>query len=155
MGFLRKLEELFAAVAFAEAGEFEAARQMAAGPRRGVAVLMGTEADQRVLAHAQGIARRIGAGLELLLVGPEAQAKAQGLLQGLGPGERPRLSVLPKGCIKKAVLRHTREHKGIQLVVADSVKALNEHCQEEGRRLTGILRQLSCPLVLVSELQGP
>src|SRR5665648_1239735 len=66
-GISKKLEELVSAASFAEAGEFDTARDMLDGGRKVLLVLTGRETDVKSLKYAFSIAARTQAGLEVLV----------------------------------------------------------------------------------------
>jgi hypothetical protein len=65
--------------------------------------------------------------------------------------------VRKNGCVKEAIVRHTRNRNDLVCVVIESTDALEIDCSRESTKLAGIWERLGCPLALVSdklELQG-
>ncbi len=151
----KKIEDAFAAAAFAEAGEFETAREFARGSRKVLLVLTGGVSDEKSFAYAVNVAGRIGASLEVILfsnkkLDDETLGCFRRTVEQEGVGfqiERVR------GCMKTEILKRTTGQSNIQFVVAESIKALSVECEDEGRSLRGVLKKLSCPLVLVSSAE--
>ncbi len=148
----KKLEGLFSAASFAEAGEFETARDLLAGERKVLLVLTGRETDIKSLKYALSIAHRTDASLEVLASGGDATAGVLSLCEEEARKEAVGLKVVKKhGCIKEAVVRYARDRRDLVCVVIESTDALNHGCSHEQKRLTGIWEKLGCPLALVSE----
>ncbi len=152
---IRKLNKAFddtmAASAFAEAGEFETARQIAKGNRR---ILLGIRKDgisSKTLLYALNACKRIGNGLDILYISPDGveteelrefmdKLSAEGITFNL---------IKRSGCLKKEILEYVKERKNIDFVVIESSEDLETDCRE------GTLREawhgLKCPLVVVME----
>ena len=153
--FGKKIEDQFAAAAFAEAGEFEAARELAKGSRKVLLVLTGSLADTKSFTYAMSVAKRIDAGLEIMCF--SSRKPDNGMLeyyQNLLEQKKVEFHIkIVSGCMKTRILEYTTKRSNIQFVVAESLDALNDECQQEDRSLRGTLKGLSCPLVLVSEME--
>lgn len=149
----KKLEGLFSAATFAEAGEFETARELLGGERKVLLVLTGRESDTKSLKYALSIARRTLAGLEVLVTDTsETVAGLLKLCEQEAHKEAVALKVIRKsGCIKEAVIRYAKDRRDLVCVVIESTDALDTGCSGEQKRLTGIWEKLGCPLALVSE----
>jgi hypothetical protein len=153
--FRKKMEDLLSAATFAEAGEFETARELARGSKKVLLVLTGNNTDSKSFTYAMSVARRIEAGLEILYFsnrkpGDDLLAYFRNLLEQNGiEFDLKRVS----GCMKAKILEYTTKRSDIQFIVAESIEVLNDDCQQESRSLRGTLKRLSCPLVLVSELE--
>ncbi len=149
----KKLEKLFSAASFAEAGEFETARELAAGDRKVLLVLSGRETDVKALKYALSISKRTDAALEVLTTadGP-ATEKMLNLCKQQAREDSVACSLVKKnGCIKKALVAHTKNRRDFLCVVIESTDALDIDCSREERKLAGIWDRLGCPLALVSE----
>lgn len=149
----RKFEDFMSAASFAEAGEFETAREMLAGRKKVLLVLTGSEPDAKSLRYALNTAQRTDASLEVLVTSSSDSTKR--LLQECADQAREAavgLEVVRRtGCIKEAIISHTKRRQDILCVVVESTGALNIECSQEDRRLEGVWKKLGCPLVLVSE----
>jgi hypothetical protein len=149
---IKKFEDAMCAAAFAEAGEFETAREIAKGRQKVLLTLTGNVSDRKSFKYALNICRRIGAGLEILNI-----SKNDEMLQMLKEfqNELKRGGVAceifqESGCIKEAIIHHTGKRGDIQFVVVESSDALNIKCKKDDRELSKIWEGLKCPLVLVS-----
>ena len=148
----KKIEDAFAAAAFAEAGEFDAAREIARGGRKVLLVLTGRASDEKSFAYAVNVAGRIGASLEVILfsgrkLDDETLGRFQKTVEQEGVGFQMQMV---SGCLKTEILKRTTSRSNIQFVVAETIEALSVECESEDRSLRGVLKKLRCPLVLVS-----
>lgn len=151
-GISKKLEELFSAASFAEAGEFDTARDMIGGDRKVLLVLTGRETDVKSLKYAFSIAARTQAGLEVLASTDGGTAEVLKLCQEEARRQGVTLKVTRKGgCIKEAVVKYAKDRRDLVCVVIESTEALNTDCSSEQKRLSGVWEKLGCPLTLVSE----
>ena len=139
----------------AGAGGPLAASELPRGGRKVLLVLTGTAEDRKSFTYATGVAQRIDAGLEIMYF---ARTKPEdGVMEHYK--ELLRKSKLSfhltrvRGCIKTAIMEYTTSMSNIQFVVAESLDALSSECQKEDRSLRGTLKNLRCPLVLVSEME--
>jgi len=151
----KKIEELLSAATFAEAGEFETARELVHGSRKVLLVLTGQDLDTKSFTYAMNAAQRIGAALEILLIGrrksdDDMVERLESVLKDKGVEYE---IVSASGCMKTKILERTSKRSDVQFVVAESMEVLGTDCQEEDRSLRGTLKRLKCPLVLVSELE--
>ena len=152
MGLKRNLENLFAAAAFAENGEFETARQLEAN-HNVLLVLRGTESDGASLKYALSVSRRMGAGLEVLYF---ALGGGPGFLKSVEDQARREDVSLKvsnmEGCVKKELVKYTEKRRDIQLVVVESSDELDLECTD--RDLVKAWKSINCPLVFVSDAIG-
>jgi len=148
----KKLEELISAASFAEAGEFDTARDMLGGDRKVLLVLTGRETDIKSLKYAFSMADRTQADLEVLAATDGSTAEVLRLCKEKAHRQGVALKITRKsGCIKEAVIKYARHRRDIVCVVIESTEALNTDCSSEQKRLTGVWEKLGCPLALVSE----
>ncbi|MHB9111117.1 MAG: hypothetical protein ACYC4D_00590 [Thermoleophilia bacterium] len=148
----KKLEGLISAASFAEAGEFETAREMLDGSRNVLLVLTGRETDVKSLKYALSIAERTGAGLEVLAAAGGDAANVLSICEQEARRLGVSIKVMRKsGCIKEAVIKYARGRRDLVCVVIESTDALNSDCSSEQKRLSGVWEKLGCPLALVSE----
>lgn len=150
----KKLEGLFSAASFAEAGEFDTARDMLDGDRgrKVLLVLTGRETDVKSLKYAFSIAARTQAGLEILAAADGGTVEFLRLCEEEARDQGVALKVTKKsGCIKEAVIKYARNRRDLVCVVVESTEALNADCTGEQKRLAGVWEKLGCPLALVSE----
>ena len=147
----KKLEELFSAASFAEAGEFDTARDMLRGDRKVLLVLTGRETDIKSLKYALNIAARTQADLEVLAA-TNGTVKTLSICKKEARQKGVTIKVARKGgCIKEAVIRYAKDRRDLVCVVIESTEALDTDCSNEQQRLTGVWEKLGCPLALVSE----
>lgn len=148
----KKLEGMISAASFAEAGEFETAREMLDGSRKVLLVLTGRETDVKSLKYAFSIAERTGAGLEVLAATGDGVAEILSLCEKEARRLGVSIEVTRKsGCIKEAVIKYARGRRDLVCVVIESTDALNNDCSSEQKKLSGVWEKLGCPLALVSE----
>lgn len=144
------------AAAFAEAGEAETARSLIRPERTVLLALTPRGADARSAEYARGVCRRIGAGLEILLLpGGEAQDRfLRDFKRQLDGDHIPWRVESTTGCLKKRILEHTDRRRDIHFVVIESSEELDIECDGESGAVKKFFSRLSCPLVVVSEAQG-
>ena len=152
----RKLDEIFSAATFAEAGEFETARQMLGGRKKVLLVLTGREADANALRYALNVAGRTGAALEVLATFEDGlTAAVLGLCEReAGKRSLDLLVVRKDGKPRMAVIRHARDRHDLVCVVIDSTGAHEIDGSTGSRSLSSVWKKLGCPLVLVSGKLG-
>jgi len=153
-GLGKKLEDIMSAIAFAEAGEAGTARQMLR-KEKVLLVLRGVPSDEKSFKYAINISKRIGTGIEILYV----PAHGNGTLDRRFEEDLRReainyLVVKRSGCVKEALVDYMKKRRDIQFVVVESTNALDMDCAQDDRKLSGMWKNLKCPLVLVSELEG-
>jgi len=140
------------ASAFAEEGEFETARELSEGGSV-LLVLRGSEEEEKkTIRFALNISKRIGAGLEVLVVSAKKEAeKLLDYLKRVSEKEGIGLKKVEKttGCIKNLIISYTKKRSDIKFVVIESPETLNIDCPE--RRLQKEWSDIKCPLVVVSE----
>jgi hypothetical protein len=152
--FRKRFEDLMSAASFAEAGEFETARDLFHGDKKVLLVHTGRESNDKPFRYALNAAKRIGAALRVLSVSRDGATA--GMIESYS--ERARQEAVDfaveqaKGCIKEAIIGHTKDRRDIQFVVVESNAVLEADCDQEDRKLRGTLSRLHCPLVMVSEL---
>lgn len=144
------------AAAFAEAGEAETAKSLIWPERTVLLVLTPKSADARSAEYARGVCRRIGAGLEiLLLAGGESQDRfLRDFKKQLDGDHVPWRIESTTGCLKKRILEHTDRRRDIHFVVVESSEDLDIECDGERGAVKKFFSRLRCPLVVVSEAQG-
>jgi K+-sensing histidine kinase KdpD len=155
----KRIEEAMTAVAFAEEGEFETARQMLKNKKTAnKRVLLGTDAeeiDRQFIKYALQLCNRLGAGLEIVHLVEEKDPNS-------GPPNRE-LQQLKKsleeknivyqavagGSLEEEVERYSKGRRDILCVVLESstVQPQEKH-GAAGKRENKFLKNLSCPVVL-------
>ena len=149
---MKQMEDAFAAVSFAEAGEVETARQMMGDDRKVLLAVKERNKDTKALKYALNTCKRIKANLDILLVSSlsELDPLMEKFISGLKQeGVLYRL-VRQKGCLKQAIIDYTAARKDILFVVIESSDTLDVDCSGKGRSLSEAWDRLQCPLVVVS-----
>lgn len=152
--FNKWFESLMSAVTFSEADCPDMAIDEMKG-QKVLLVLTGGEKDARSFKYALNSSKRVGAPLEVLLFGKEAdrdgfQREAGRISDALSA----RVNLVGRsGCTGKQVIDYIERRNDILFVVADSKHILNAGCPKDGA-LRGLWKKLKCPLVLVSEPEG-
>jgi hypothetical protein len=135
------------AAAFAEAGEFQVARDIA-GDREVLLVYTGHEADSKALKYAANFATRIGARLHILCSGEwkkglpsiEAELKDKTVTYALSE---------TKGCLREAVVEAVNGNGKVHSVVVNLYRTLESGCEGHGETLAHIWNSIQCPIIVV------
>jgi len=154
---MKHIEDVMAAVSFAEEGEFEAAEALFKRERRVLLALKEGRLDAKTLKYALNSAKRISAHLDILYVSAEGIQN-----QGPDPAFSRFLSELKTqgiesrvirktGCLKQEIINYTNQEKDILFAVVESPGSLDADCKEKDNRLSELWRNLKCPLVVVME----
>lgn len=150
--WLKMFEDAMAAAAYAEAGEFETARETLKERRTILLALTGENEDEKAFRFAVNACQRISADLEILYSGfkkavvPE-QIKSELTSEGISYS-----FIKVDGCVREAVQNHTRKRSDILFVVVESSDRLNMECKKSQKIVSKSWKDLKCPLVVVSEL---
>jgi len=150
---IRQFEEIMAATAFAEGGEFDTAREILNERRKVLLVLTGMESDMKAGRYAVNLCKRIGAGLEILYITNDASKKTSlnvYLKELETKGIEYRIAER-ENSLKEDIKRFTDKEKNVHFVVVDSQDLEIDSEIDEKKRLEEWER-LKCPLVLVSGL---
>jgi hypothetical protein len=153
-GLRKKIEAIMSAITFAEEGEFETAKTLLNTRKRGLLTIRNGKTDPKTCTYALNTCKRIGIGLDLLVVGETER-------EGLDPSIQPFLTQLEAesiafslirktGCIKQAIINYTEAENDIVFVVIESQDTLDRNCAKD-RHLTKLWQELKCPLVVVAE----
>jgi len=160
---LKSLEESMAAATFAEAGEFEMARQFFKTNKNAhKRVLLGTdkpEIETRTISYALHLCQRLGGSLEIFhMLRVSEKETASGLSL-----ENKQLSVLSSalqekgvvyqpttgpGCLADEVLRHAGPRRDILCVVFDAKEPNGMSCRKAKENMIAKFQVLHCPVVM-------
>jgi hypothetical protein len=152
--FQEKLDNLLAAVTFAEAGETDTAREFLNNNKKVLFATRESRPDNQALKYAMNISRRIGASLDILCISSK---------EGIAPTIAKVMEDLTRegitctlskriGCLRNQIIDYTTVNKGVQFVVIESSENLDVECRRTGKKMSDAWKHLSCPLVVVSEL---
>jgi hypothetical protein len=149
--WMRKVEDAMAAAAFAEAGEFDIARETLKGPRKILLALRGEKSDANAFRYALSTCRRIGAGLEILYVSKiekEMLRKFRSELKREGID----YDVIRKtGSLEQEIRNYTGMKRDILFVVVEVSEGVDIHGKKAERIIADAWKNLKCPLVVVSQ----
>lgn len=151
--FGESYEDHMSAASFAEAGDFDSAREMLSRRKRILLVLTGRELDEKSFQYAVNMAQRTDADIEALVT-----VRGKGVDEMLdsfaerSAADNTSFKVVrkKKGCIKDAVIKHTRRRRDFLCVVIESADSLDMECPDNNRKLEGVWGKLGCPLAVVS-----
>jgi nucleotide-binding universal stress UspA family protein len=170
--FSEKLKADFAAIAFAEAGEFDTARDMAARngkPRTVLLAIEGERPSKMALDHALGLCKRMSAELDVLqlvenpqdLSDPnelgrrmsEASSNVVTPLKDVQKQGIPFKITLRLGDVNDKLINYVKRHKDVAIVVFDSPCAgSSDGRSRHWRKLVERFSQkLAVPLVTIAE----
>jgi len=154
-GIRKKIEAIMSAITFAEEGEYETAKTFLNTRKRGLLTIKNGPMDRKTGTYALNTCKRIGIGLDLLVVADTEQ-------EALDPSLQPFMDQLASesiafslvrrtGCIKQEILHYTETENDIVFVVIESQDTLERNCATRDRRLSKLWQELKCPLVVVAE----
>ncbi len=135
------------AATFAEAGEFQVARDIA-GDREVLLVYTGHEADGKALKYAANFTARIGAKLHILCSGqwkkglPAIEAELEHKAVPYHVSET-------QGCLREAVVEAANGNGKVHSVVVNLYRTLEAGCDGHGGTFANIWNSIKCPLIVV------
>lgn len=166
---LKKIEETMAAVAFAEAGDFDTARQMVgAGKNSNKKVLLGLEQEhinEKIIRNALQLSQRIGGKLEIFHMYRSSScgnhestklANEKADLLGAYKAKFQNMGVYyqcmdGEGCLADALLKYIANRRDILCVVfGEKARENSGPCRSANEKLLAILHKLKCPMVVYS-----
>ncbi len=148
--WLKKLEDILAAAAYAEAGEFETARETLKEQRTILLALSGATSDKNALRYAVNACKRIGAGLEIMY-NPEAKNSLKQLQPELKKEEISFSSIKRNGRLEEEVQNYTTANRLILFVVMEIPSEDSLYNKKVRNNFAESWKNLKCPLVTVSK----
>lgn len=139
----QRLETWFNAVTFAEAGEFETAREILKEEQHVLLVLPDDTFRQNTLDRALNLSSRCGAAILDIFYPPVAETHLQSLLQTYHDSAIRWQTLAIQGDLDSAVLDYVRRTPAVAFVVL-------EEMSENLTALTSPWRNLPCPLVVMT-----
>jgi hypothetical protein len=150
----KRMEDLFAAAAFAEAGEFETAREMLKEERRILFAVKNGQIDKKTLKYAINTCKRIGAGLDIMYLisdGSNIDSKLKDFqLELEKEGIEYRL-MKRDGSLRHEIVDYTDSNKDVLFVVIESSDDMEPEHKGNKRKLSESWKNLKCPLVVVTD----
>ncbi len=149
--WLKKFNDIMAAAAFAEAGEFETARETLREQRKILLALTGEKSDINAFRYALNMCKRIGAELEILYSSEHKEGLLNQFQSELKKEGIEHRLIQRNGCIKEEILSYTSKKREILFVVVESSDGLNINCKKANKIIAESWENLKCPLVVVSD----
>lgn len=150
--WLKQLENDLAAAAFAEAGEFDTAREMMKEDRRILLAVTDEHKDINAFKYAVNMCKRIGAALEILFPLKSGKKAIEYFISELRKEGIDHKIIEVKDCVKEEILNYTNQRRDILFVVVESSDGLDIHCEDDQKRISDSWQHLKCPLVVVTDL---
>ena len=145
---MMQLETTLSASAFAEAGEYETARQLITVEQRVLLVLTGTTGDAKSLKYAENFCERMKAKLEVICSSGMRESVEVSLRSIREKGIEYTLAETA-GCLKQAMVDITLANQDIRYVVVNSYSDLEVGCSGDLNTKTDVTDMVRCPLVVV------
>ncbi len=173
--FRERLQQQMAAVAYAEAGEFDAATEIAEPLVKSKTVLLVIEGESpspEPFAYAMNLCKRTNSELDVLQVieqsrkdddyellshkMTEGSRNIVALVRQLEGQEIPFKVTIRLGDASQKLFNYAKRHKDVSMVIFDSprLRKESEKSQAWSRLLENISHQLSIPLVTVEQKQA-
>lgn len=147
-GIMKQLEDTFSAYAFAEAGEYDTARQLVKTDERVLLVLTGTIGDVKSLKYAENFCDRMKAKLEVICSAGMRESVEVSLRSIREKGIEYSVAETD-GCLKQAMVDITLANEDIRYVVVNSYSDLEAGCGGDLNAKADIRDMVRCPLVVV------
>lgn len=157
--FLKQFEEIMASATFAEAGEFDTARQMLSQAKTSnKKVLLATDTEEvheGVIMHALNLCKRMGGKLEILHLLQPKSSRPPGQFESKEMS--PRVSefattytqMVAADSFEEKVIHYTENRGDLLCVVLDTSRCRktenNNICK---KYLAGLVEKITCPVVI-------
>lgn len=148
--WLKKFEDIMAASAYAEAGEFETAKETLKGQHKILLALSGSSSDTNAFRYAANACKRVGAGLEIIY-GAEAKDSLKGFQSELQKEGIEFISIKKPGRLEEEIQNYTEKRSDILFVVIEAPSEFNVRNKKASRKFEQSWEKLKCPLVTVSK----
>lgn len=146
---IRKIEDIMTTSTFAEAGEFETAREILRGERRVLLAMREGEVERKVLTYAMNTCKRIGAEMDILYLSTTDAGENKMLKEFFSELQREGINyrlIQKIGRLREEIKNYTDSESNINFVVVES-PVVERWNREE--MLSKILEKIKCPLVVV------
>ncbi|KJR41017.1 hypothetical protein MCHI_003086 [Candidatus Magnetoovum chiemensis] len=146
-----KLDSIFASVTFAEAGEFETAREFLKSKKKVLLALKDGQADVKTLNYAVNTCKRLNTALDVLYAGTEserASISTEFIEEVRRHGIECKL-IKCSGDIKEEIVKYTNANSDILYVIVESSPDIEASL--ESKEVSKTFKMLKCPLVVVKE----
>jgi len=148
--WIKKIEDIMAASAFAEAGEIETAKETLKEQRTILLALSGPSSDTSALRYAINACKRTGAVLEIMY-SPEAQGSLRQLQSELRMEGIEYYSIRITGRMQDEIQNYTENRGCILFVVIEAPSETVLSGKKADRQFEHSWNRLKCPLVTVSK----
>jgi len=149
--WLKKFDAAMVAAAFAEAGEFETAKETLKEKRKILLALTGEASDRNAFKYALNTSRRIGADLDILYVANIAKDTLKQYRSALDKEGIDYSIIQKKGSLEKEIRNHTGMKRDILFVVVEISEDMNINTKKSEKIIKDAWKNLQCPLVVVSQ----
>jgi hypothetical protein len=149
--WLKKLEDIMAAAAYAQAGEFETARNTLKKNRKILLALKGEESDAHAFRYAVNSCKRNGADLEILYTFDDSQDLLKQFKSELKKKGVEYSIIKRKGLLEEAIQEYAGTKSNIVFVVVESPEEINQRSKKVNINISESWKNLKCPLVVVSK----
>ena len=144
-----------AASAYAEAGEFETARETLREQRKILLALKGEKSDINAFKYALNTCKRIGADLDVLYVSRIEKRLISQFKSELRKAGIEYSLIRKSGSLEEEIQNYTGMKRDILFVVVEVSEGVDIHSAKSGKIITNAWKNLRCPLVVVSRTESP